>query len=649
MYIRESKTKNKKTGKVYIKHSLVESVRTKRGPRQRLVMTLGQLDIDKSLWKDLALALEIYLHGGHELQHLSLFELPQDLLDELNYQRSIIDNRNQFALKESSLDAKNKSVANGKICSKQASIHDDNGIRFNNLKNIQQIDVDSLKVTQSRSLGPELLANDAWNQLGFNELLADCGFSKREQALAAAVIWGRLIKPGSDLSTWRWLQNSTSLPDFFPINISRAHKDRIYEIADKLLLHKDYLENKLYSRQCELFSQETTVFLFDLTNFYFEGKCEGNNLAKRGKSKEKRNQNPLVSLALIVDSNGFPVRSHVHRGNIGEPTTLENILKSCGLLGTPKDGSLPFKPILAMDRGIATAKNIEFIKSEKFPFTVIERANVALEFKDEFKKMADFKKITDNKGQIIHLKKLPGTNKVLCASEAKAEKENAMYERKKKSAQKQLDGLIKAIDSGRLKDAKKINQKLGRIKGKCAGFDKIFTVEITDASVISYKINPPQDIFMHGCYVIEYDKIDASEEEIWRFYMTLTTVESAFRSMKTDLGTRPVYHQGAERTSAHLFLSILAYHMLRNIECRISEKGDGMRWQSIREILETHQRQLVTWRDEKDKVWFKKTSARPEPNHVNIYRKLKVVDFLEDYIYPANEGMRSAENVVPKK
>ena len=105
-----------------------------------------------------------------------------------------------------------------------------------------------------------------------------------------------MIEPGSDLSTWKWLRSNSSLSEFFPSNISQVHKDRIYEIADKLLAHKDRLEEFLYERQAQLFQLNKTLFLFDLTNFYFEGKMPQNTLAKRGRSKEQRSQNPLTQL-----------------------------------------------------------------------------------------------------------------------------------------------------------------------------------------------------------------------------------------------------------------------------------------------------------------------------------------------------------------
>ena len=605
MFIRESKTTNPQTGKAYVKHTLVESIRTESGPRQRLVMTLGQLTLDRSMWKELANALEMYLTGEKELEKLLLFELPAELLEELNHQRAIIRHKKQNS---AGTEVQNTVIA----------------------KDIQQVDINTLTITESRSLGPELVAHDAWKRLNFEQILHSCGFTDKEVALAAAVIWGRLIAPGSDLKTWRYLRETSALPDFFEANICKVHKDKIYEIADKLLIYKDTLEQKLYQKQCEIFNLGQTLFLFDLTNFYFEGKATKNELAKRGKSKEKRNQNALVSLALLVDQHGFPVKSEVYEGNIGEPATLQEMLKKCGFLDK-MNGNVPFRPALAMDRGIATKENLDFIREHNFPYTVIERANKVSEFKEHFENLEGFTAIQDAKKQTIHLKKVG--NKVLCVSDSRAEKEQAMNSKKVERITKDLDLLSQALEKGRLKETAKIQQRIGRIKERHTGFDKLFELKFDEnTQVLTITKKQTKDPFA-GCYVIEYDKIDGNEEAIWRIYTTLTKVESAFRSLKTDLGTRPVHHQGAERTKSHLFISILAYHLLSNIEYRLAEKDSPAHWQTIREQLETHRRSVIQWKDAEGVIHHKKVSTQAEPNHLCIYQKLGVINPLKDFKY----------------
>jgi transposase len=606
MFIRESKTKNKKTGKVYIKHSLVESVRTERGPRQRVVLTLGRLAVGREYWKQLATALEAFLSGKEELMFLSGFELSEEVLSEIARTRAVARTHKArlgcaMATEEDSPDPV-----------------------------YQEVDVMSVQCSDSRSLGPELAAHQAWELLEFDQLLGRCGFSPREQALAATVIWGRLIQPGSDLSTWQWLRERSSLSEFFESDISRVHKDQVYKIADKLLLHKDRLEEELYDRQCAVFPGRESLFLFDLTNFYFEGNCVKNGLAKRGKSKEKRQQNPLVSLALLVDQDGFPVKSKVYKGNIGEPITLKEVLSGCGLL----DRDNLFRPTIAMDRGIATKENIALLRKYNFPFVVIERADRRHQYADEFIRRDQFDTIEDSKGQKIHLKKIG--DQVLCTSEARKEKEKAMADRWVAKAEEDLKKLQESVRKGSFKKPKVICDRLDKIKTRYPKFNEVFSADYNETDrTLTYKQAEQEDDpgKLHGCYVIEFDQVDGDAEAIWRTYTTLTRVEAAFRSMKTDLGTRPVYHQGGKRTEAHLFLSILAYHMLINIEHRLKVAGESMRWHTLREHLVSHQRSTIIWTNKEKQTWSKRVSGSPEMRHLQIYRELGITNPLKDQLY----------------
>jgi len=605
MFIRESKTKNKKTGKVYIKHSLVQSVRTERGPRQRVVLTLGRLSVDRIYWKDLAAALEAFLSGREETLFLDGFELPEEVLSEVARTRAVA-RRHSYRFENEAADEAAGSVSV-----------------------FQEVNVASVRCSDSRSLGPEMVAHQAWESLEFNRLLGGFGFSPKEQALAATVIWGRLIQPGSDISTWKWLRERSSLSEFFKADISRIHKDRVYEIADKLLLHKNDLEKKLYERQRTVFPGRESLFLFDLTNFYFEGRCAGNDLAKRGKSKEKRQQNPLVSLALLVDQDGFPVKSKVYKGNIGEPVTLKEVLKGCGLL----DREALFSPTIAMDRGIATKENIALLREHSFPFVVIERADQRHQYAAEFIERDQFDVIEDSKGQKIHLKKIG--NQVLCTSEAREKKERAMADRWLAKAEEDLKALQESVRKGTFKKPAVVQGRLNKLKTRYPKFDEVFSTKHDETQeILTYQqaeqSENPEDL--HGCYVIEFDQVDGDAEAIWRTYITLTRVEAAFRSMKTDLGTRPVYHQGGKRTEAHLFLSILAYHMLTHIEYRLKEAGTSMRWQTLREDLATHQRSTVVWTNKKKETWGKRVSGTPEMRHLQIYEKLGVNNPLKDQL-----------------
>ena len=214
---------------------------------------------------------------------------------------------------------------------------------------IVAIDLNSIATSNSRSLGPELVGNSFWEKLQFDQILSQCGFNDQELSLAKAVILGRLIAPGSDYSTFSWLQSRSSLLEMTPVNLSGLGKDSFYTIADTLYEHKEYIERELRKQENGLFSFTDTLILYDLTNTYFEGSSQGNSLAKRGKCKSKRTDCPLVTLALAVNSLGFPVFSQIYGGNQSEPETLEDILKR---LQQDKQAILPtMLPTIIMDRG----------------------------------------------------------------------------------------------------------------------------------------------------------------------------------------------------------------------------------------------------------------------------------------------------------
>ena len=182
----------------------------------------------------------------------------------------------------------------------------------------------------------------------------------------------------------------------------------------------------------------------------------------------------------------------------------------------------------------------------------------------------------------------------------------------------------------------KIIRKLGRFDERYSNFSKYFEIilipeESTPNRIadLTFKRKPVFDLPasaadpLCGTYVIQTPKTDLSATEIWELYMTLTQVESAFRSLKTDLGTRPIYHQLAERTESHLFISILAYNLLASIEYRLKEADDHRSWQTIRQLMQTHRRATIILTDAHGTVHHLRQTGAPESIHREIYRKLK--------------------------
>ncbi|WP_207636009.1 IS1634 family transposase [Desulfofarcimen acetoxidans] len=366
MFIHEYVTTNKKTQTKYITHRLVESVKTEKGPRQRIRMHLGTLTLPKTEWRKLASFLEARLAG-----QVSLFEdLDPDvakIADQAMEHYLFTQTRQQEKLERKSQE------------------------------DMYSVDLNSATTGDSRSLGPELVANSMWERLEFDTFLKSCGLDESEISLSKAVIIGRLVAPSSDLGTWKWFCNRTALAEMTPVDVTARGKDAFYEIADVLYAHKSQIEQGLRSNEISLFSLNTTLFLYDLTNTYFEGSCQNNELAARGKSKEKRTDCPLVTLALVVDQYGFPVFSQIYSGNQSEPQTLEEILNQ-----VYTDGGLVFHdilPTIVMDRGIATKENIELIKSKKYPYTIIERRSVEKDYEEDFRNArSTFERIDKNEG-----------------------------------------------------------------------------------------------------------------------------------------------------------------------------------------------------------------------------------------------------------
>jgi transposase len=607
MHIAAIKTKNKKTGAVYINHKLIESVRTAEGPRNRIIMNLGQLDLSKDDRKKLAMVLEGRIRG-----QASLFEDEDHISAEANRIMEHLDFRRlkKVQKEQEELD-REKSAAVPVFLEKTA-------------------------VSETRSLGPELVAHSMWQELGLPDILRSQGLSSYQAALAEAVVIGRLVEPGSELHTWEWLRKRTALTELLNEDITRVSLNSFYKIADFLLAHKPSIENDLRAKEAALFGKESTLFLYDLTNTYFEGSCKGNALTHRGHSKEKRNDCPLVVLALLVDQRGFPVFSQIYKGNQSEPETLETVLNRLD-----EDGQmLLFKTTLVMDRGIATKANLDLLKERKFPYVIIERRNAEKEYRGEFEQAWDeFEVINTSSQQRIYLKEIPadGGTRVLVFSEDKKAKEESMDRLQEERLISDLTRLRNSVQKRNVVLIPKVSQRIGRLLERHPSVARYYDItyvpdannrEAVDITWEKKTIREERSI-LTGCYVIETSHESLRAAEIWRIYHTLTQVEYAFRCLKTDLGMRPVHHQIERRTRGHLFISVLAYHLLISIETRLRENQDSRKWSTIRKVLSSNTRNTVILHGEGGALYHIRVSSQPETDHREIYRKLRVKDPLK--------------------
>ncbi|MEA1975771.1 MAG: IS1634 family transposase, partial [Bacillota bacterium] len=586
----------------YTKYTLVESYRNEEGkPRQRTLMHLGNLDIDKYERKQLAYLLESKLinqttmYDGTEIDKLAT-----KIYDNYKLNNVIHENKEKEESK----------------------------------KELVTIDLNSVNSKQSRSLGPEILGNAFYERLGIDKILKDLKFNERQLALAKGTIIGRLLNPGSEQETLRWLKNRTSLVEMLDSDISKIGKNALYEISDLLLFNKKNIESELRKTENILFPDELTIFLYDLTNTYFEGSCKNNNKAHRGKSKEKRSTAPLVTLALVVDGQGFPVFSQIYKGNQSEPETLKTVLEK---LTEDENASLMnTKSTIAMDRGIATKDNIKLLKEMKYPYIVIERREVEKDYKEEYNDYKNtFIEIKDSKEQSVYLKKEPlesGGTRVLCLSEMRKKKEESMDKKREERFLYDVNKLRTSIKKGNIKQEGKVHIRVGRLKQKHSSIAKYYEIEVIvdekgknalDILANKKETREARDV-LTGAYVIETSHTNLSAEEAWRMYMLLTHVEKSFKALKTDLGLRPVHHQIASRTEGHLFISVLAYHLLNSIEVTLKNNGSNKKFSTIKNELQTHQRSTITMLSKENEIHEIRLSGIEEENHKEIYSLLKI-------------------------
>ncbi|MCP4354883.1 MAG: IS1634 family transposase [Proteobacteria bacterium] len=601
MFIRKKEVVCKKTGKKYSYCKLVESVQTEHGPRQRLILHLGKLELSKVEIKTLGKILEFRISGKRETVIVPvLSQLADEFIEKYN---STIEQQNSKTLEK-----------------EQA--------------NYQSVDLNTVTTKNHRSYGPEFVTSSFWKKLGIDSILSELGFSSKEICLAKAIVLGRIISPGSELHTYNWLQNRSSLNEEMKFNLNNVGKDAFYEIGDLLFQFKDEIEKQLRINTSKFYSLKNTIYLYDLTNTYFEGAKLKSDLAKHGKSKEKRYDCPLVTLALVVDQLGFPVYSEIYKGNQSEPETLKETLDKI----FAKSQSAVVKPVdcsIIMDRGIATSENKDYLKENGFSYFVVDRKNNLNEYKKDFADKNEFTEYKTSSSDSVFLKKVEkeDVSQVLVFSTGKDRKEKSIIGKKEERFLTDVERLISSNQKGNIVQSDKINVRIGRLKERYGAIANSYSITLVpDKSKpekvlsISHKKNGKQPVKKEfsGCYIIETDKKGYSAKEIWDIYMQLNQVEAAFRSMKSELGTRPIYHQLDDRIKSHLFITVFAYSILHSIEYELGQNGMNKSWKTIKQTLSTHQRSTIVLKGENDTMHSIRVTGNPEKDHREIYEKLNI-------------------------
>jgi len=492
------------------------------------------------------------------------------------------------------------------------------------LPDYQTVDINSTENEEPRSVGAEHVVLETIKELGLDEKLSEMGFSRPWRDVAIGVIAGRLINPRSELSTHWWLRNKSAIDELMGTDFSLLPQDRVYRVSDKLLKGRDKLEDYLSSREKTLFNLQETIVLYDLTNTFLEGTGKLNKKAKFGKSKEKRSDCPLVTLGLVLDGDGFPKRSRVYEGNVSEGKTLEKML-----LGLQKEPSL-IKPLIIVDAGIAAEDNLEWLRDNHYDYLAVSRRRKRKIPEELASRMVTVK---ENKESLVRavLKSDEKTKEVLvwCHSIQKEKKEegiNNLFRQRFEEALKKIEaGLTK---KNGIKVYEAVIERIGRLKERYSRMARHFEIAVqkNDKNLVtSLSWSLKEDLEnTDGVYCLRTNRQGVNEQELWDSYNTIRDVEDAFRCMKSDLGFRPIRHHIERRSDGHLFITVLAYHILHAIRFKLRMRGIHDSWSKIRERLSMHTRNSTTQKREDGKVIHIRKSSRPEPYQKAIYDALNI-------------------------
>jgi transposase len=589
MFVKEIKKKNLGSDKEFISHRLVESIRTPIGPRQNVIMNLGTLVLPKEKWKLLANRIEEICHG----QDFRIVEVPQEIEALAQHYAELLIKKELEEKREQQDDEEPK--------------------------DIQPVNINAVSSSEIKTVGPEHVGVEAMKGLGFLDLFKQLGFTKSQCDLATLLIVGRLVHPSSERELSRYAREQSALDELLETNFSHIGNNALYRTSDLLFANKDTVEKVLRKHSKENFSLKETIIFYDLTNTYFEG----DPAYKRGRSKDKRHDRPLVTLGLALDEQGFVKASRIFDGNVSEPSTLINMVQAIHER-TKKEFPPLFatKPTVVIDAGIATKDNLALLKEEGFSYLVVSRSKP-----DHFTD-GDFEQIKEGvKAKSI----LQGDELFLqCISDRKTKKEKAIIAKARDRMDQELNILKNGLSKkGCLKRYPKVLEKIGRIRQQYRRVSKGFNIDVKEhegkATDITWRFDETKlGKAYDGTYFIQTDRTELSSEQLWSIYIMLTFVEDAFRCLKSELGFRPIHHSKNARIEGHLFISVLAYHLLNYIRYHMQKAGINHRWPTIRSWLQTHKVLSTRLPTEDGGVIYLRYCSTPTLKQKEIYEALGI-------------------------
>jgi transposase len=611
MFIKSAPKKDKETGKVYSYYRLCMSYRLGNKVRHRGILSLGDL---------------------HELSHYQEFKDLADRIDQLiSGNTSLFECANPVV--ERLAQGFYKQIIEKKLID-QVPVREEE-------KTLHTVDLASMAIENAREIGGESLCKQALDQLNLRRCLEQAGFADEDLSLAMAHIISRALFPASEHATAEWMKDNSGICELLGIDANKVSHHKLYRISRMLSDQQERIESYLSKKTSELFDLQDKIILYDLTNSYFEGRKLSSILASFAKSKEKRQDCKLITLALVVNVEGFVKYSKIYRGNIGEIATLEPTLDDLSSRGsfTPK------KPMVVMDAGIASEENLLMLRNKGYDYLCVARGK----FKDyvAVKNNIQPVTITDKRRSPIELTMIEqqGIDDTLLfvRSEKKAKKEVSMHEKFTTHFEEGLQQVMFGIQSkGGTKKLAKVWERIGRLKERYPSAHRFYDIQVASENGIATKLEWKKIIPVsrkeEGVYFLRTSVKQIDEKGFWDIYNTIREIESVFRTLKTDLKMRPVFHKTDENSVAHLNLAVLAYQMVHTIRYQLKAKGINHDWTHIVRIMNTQKAATVTMKDKNDQKIFIRKCTTPEPKAAEIYNALgyKHYPFVKKSVLPEN-------------
>ncbi len=537
MFLRS--TNRKKDGKDHRYFSVVENRRVPDGRTvQRTVLYLGEInDQQQAAWRK---SLEVFDEQKQRYTSMSLFpddrEVPADAVDSL------------------------------------------------------QVKLSGLDLRRPRTYGSCWLACALWHELGLDEFwqqrLGEGREAVRWEKVLQLLAVNRLLHPGSEFHLHRQWFDSSAMEELLQAGYAVAEKDRLYRCLDRILEHKEDLFVWLKRKWADLFAADFEVLLYDLTSTYFEGNMEQNEKARRGYSRDGRSDCAQLVIALVVTPDGFPLAYEVMNGNTSDRSTLRLFLKRI------QDSYGKARRVWVMDRGIPSEAILkEMREPERQTFYLVGTPKGRINQHE--KKWLDlpWRKVRDS----VEVKLYEHDDElyVLAKSEGRQAKEIAIRRKRLTRLLRKLRAMRKSLPKRdqlllRIGAAKKeAGRAFGFVKLRLPKKDEEVTRETFSFQVDKTKLKRAQQ--RDGHYLLRSNLTSEDPAVLWTRYVQLTQIESVFRSLKSELGVRPIYHQLEHRADAHILIAFLAYCLQVTLKNRLMMHAPGLTPAAVLEKLATIQ------------------------------------------------------------